>query len=117
MRCSNCGVENPERLKFCNQCAAPFSRRCASCGFENIPSAKFCGACAAPLASSASQARAPRLLTPAFGTSHTAAEGERKTVTALFADIKSSVELMENLETQSGRVTGEVCPSIKWRSP
>jgi len=24
MRCSNCGAENPEGLKFSNQCAEPF---------------------------------------------------------------------------------------------
>jgi hypothetical protein len=29
MRCSQCGAENPEELKFCNQCAAPFTRPCA----------------------------------------------------------------------------------------
>src|SRR5260370_16686082 len=49
MRCSNCGAENPEGLKFCNECAASFKRQCAKCGFENAPTAKFCGECAAPL--------------------------------------------------------------------
>jgi len=35
MRCSKCGAENPEGLKFCNECAEPFKRRCGTCGFEN----------------------------------------------------------------------------------
>src|ERR1700739_1579067 len=101
MRCSNCGAENPEGLKFCNECAAPFKRRCATCGFENAPTAKFCGECAAPLSRQAGQRPADAPLSQAVriaadGDSQPAAEGERKTVTALFADIKGSMELMED---------------------
>ncbi len=32
-----------------------------------------------------------------------AAEGERKTITALFADIKGSMELIENLDPEDAR--------------
>jgi class 3 adenylate cyclase len=32
------------------------------------------------------------------------AEGERKTVTALFADIKGSMELMEDLDPEEARL-------------
>jgi len=35
MRCSKCGVENPDRAKFCEECASPFTRRCHSCDTEN----------------------------------------------------------------------------------
>jgi len=45
MRCASCGFENPERLKFCNECGTALKRRCAQCGFENAPQAKFCGEC------------------------------------------------------------------------
>ena len=97
MRCSNCGAENPEGLKFCNECAAPFKRQCAKCGFENAPTAKFCGECAAPLSAPASrldpsQAPAQAVRITAEADSQTIIEGERKTVTALFADIKDSTE-------------------------
>ncbi len=97
MRCSNCGAENPEGLKFCNECAAPFKRQCAKCGFENAPTAKFCGECAAPLSATAgrldsSQAPAHAVRITAEADSQTIIEGERKTVTALFADIKDSTE-------------------------
>ena len=27
MRCSKCGAENSDRVKFCMQCASPFARR------------------------------------------------------------------------------------------
>jgi len=43
VRCSKCGAENPEGLKFCEQCAAPFKQRCPKCGFENSPAARFAG--------------------------------------------------------------------------
>lgn len=36
-------------------------------------------------------------------TSRSALEGERKTVTALFADIKGSMGLLENLYTEEAR--------------
>src|SRR5205807_7989804 len=99
MRCVNCGAENPEGLKFCNECAAPFKRRCDKCGFENAPAAKFCGECAAPLNNPAGGSRsAPAPAKPIHAApaadSESVPEGERKTVTALFADIKGSTELM-----------------------
>src|SRR5215471_11335223 len=40
-----------------------------------------------------------------------ATEGERKTVTALFADIKGSMELMEDLDPEEARVI--VDPALK----
>jgi adenylate cyclase len=49
MRCASCGVENPEGLKFCNECGTALKRRGAQCGFENAPQAKFCGECGTPL--------------------------------------------------------------------
>ena len=103
MRCAKCGAENPEGLKFCDQCAAPFKRLCAKCGFENSPAARFCGECAAPLKSSPRTASPLRPiaraeLTESTGQStegHPSAEldGERKVVTFLFADIKGSMDL------------------------
>jgi len=107
MRCSKCGTDNPEGLKFCNECAAPFGRRCSKCGFENLPAAKFCGECAAPLNASASrppsQASAEAVRITAGADSQTIVDGERKTVTALFADIKGSMELMEDLDPEEAR--------------
>ena len=43
MRCSKCGAENPDRAKFCGECASPFTRRCPSCETENSLIAKFGG--------------------------------------------------------------------------
>jgi class 3 adenylate cyclase/tetratricopeptide (TPR) repeat protein len=118
MRCPSCGAENLEGLKFCNECAAPFKRRCPSCGFENTPTAKFCGECAAPLnappsrldPANASSPPAVRIAAQVVD-SQTTVEGERKTVTALFADIKGSMELMEDLDPEEARAI--VDPALK----
>ena len=120
MRCAKCGAENPEGLKFCEQCAAPFKQRCAKCGFENSPGARFCGECAAPLKSSPgaasplrpiARAQLPESISQRIA-DHPSADwdGERKTVTVLFADIKGSMELIEDLDPE------EAAPSSTRRS-
>ena len=110
MNCPACGHENPDSAKFCDECAAPFNRRCAACGSTNRPNAKFCNECAAPLtpggssrAGSGQQNSSAILVTPDLANTATALDGERKTVTALFADIKGSTELMEDLDPEEAR--------------
>src|SRR5580658_11333601 len=116
MHCASCGTENPEGLKFCNQCAAPFTRRCAKCSFENAPTAKFCGECAASLTSDVSRSTARTSSTSSVRiapeqTDSDGADGERKTVTALFADIKGSTELEQDLDPEEARAI--VDPALK----
>ena len=53
MQCSACGQDNPEGMKFCGECGAPFKHQCLQCGFENPPRFKFCGECGAPFAQQA----------------------------------------------------------------
>ena len=47
--CPDCDFENPERMRFCGQCATLLMSVCPSCGFENPLKFKFCGECATPL--------------------------------------------------------------------
>jgi class 3 adenylate cyclase/tetratricopeptide (TPR) repeat protein len=108
MHCSKCGAENPERAKFCVECASPFARRCPSCGAENPPTAKFCLECSKPLVSAVSETQ--RSAQSANWTvqvgdrpTENTLEGERKTITALFADIKGSMELIEDLDPEEAR--------------
>jgi predicted ATPase/class 3 adenylate cyclase len=122
MRCASCGFENPEGMKFCGQCAAPLKCRCMSCGFANPPGFKFCGDCAAPLTGRTSISKpqalpaspSPATYTPkhlaarilaeqAALEAHGAAGGERKTITALFADLKGSTALIEGLDPEEAR--------------
>src|SRR5947209_1084580 len=106
MKCAKCGVENREGAKFCNECAAPIEASCPRCGSTNKPGAKFCDECGTPLGLSAAPSpKQPndssiRVIDSAVAEN---LDGERKTVTALFADIKGSMELMENLDAEDAR--------------
>src|SRR5579859_6307627 len=105
MRCSKCGFENPEGMRFCGQCTNALALVCPKCHFENPPGFKFCGQCTAPLGAPARQVedRTPVRTSEAKPDS-APPEGERKTVTALFADIKGSTELMADLDPEEARV-------------
>src|SRR5215472_15754871 len=103
MNCPACGHENPESAKFCNQCAKPLPLACPKCGTSNPVGSKFCNECAAPLTSTSQSANTettaqipPEIqIKPEQIDPSSAPDGERKMVTALFADIKGSMELME----------------------
>jgi class 3 adenylate cyclase len=114
MICTKCKTENAEGLKFCNECGAPFRAPCAACGFENAQTAKFCGNCGSSIGGS-SQAAIKQLDTSAIRLAEAvdtgALGGERKTVTALFADIKGSTELMEDLDPEQARAI--IDPALK----
>ena len=117
MRCSKCNSENPEGAKFCIDCAAPLASRCPKCGRENISRAKFCANCAAPLSASpptntsTTEFASAVRIAPEQPVASLALEGERKTVTALFADIKGSTELEQDLDPEEARAI--VDPALK----
>ena len=106
MQCPRCQHENPPGAKFCVECASPVKRGCPFCGTEAQPTAKFCPGCATPLTAmpqvSATDPRAytPRHLADKILTSRAALEGERKQVTVLFADVKGSMELAEQVDPE-----------------
>jgi class 3 adenylate cyclase len=121
MRCSGCDCENSNGSKFCIECGQPFARGCARCTFQNPAGAKFCQECggslAGPEAGAGPKRDAPRpgnngaAATMAFKSAQAPLDGERKTVTALFADIKGSMELIEDLDPEEAR--GIVDPALK----
>src|SRR3989442_13028973 len=123
MRCASCGSENPEGAKFCIECGSALKNRCPSCGLENLPQAKFCAECGTPLTawppasksqSPISNSQSPVSYTPkhlaerilaeqAAMEARGAIDGERKTITALFAAIKDSTALIEDLDPEDPR--------------
>jgi ribosomal protein L40E len=105
MNCASCGSQSPDRAKFCRECGAAFASRCAGCGTELPPATKFCLECGAKVVERATPSSAPRDYTPRHLAekilqSKSALEGERKQVTVLFADVKGSVELAEQLDAE-----------------
>ncbi|HVB79450.1 MAG TPA: adenylate/guanylate cyclase domain-containing protein [Candidatus Binataceae bacterium] len=113
MHCIKCGTDNREGRRFCAQCGQPLKPGCPACGASNEPGERFCGDCGSALAghvqpsvdqSPKVTSTAPKIrVTPEQPDASTAVDGERKTVTALFADIKGSTELMEDLDPEEAR--------------
>jgi class 3 adenylate cyclase len=122
MRCPNCNADNQPAAKFCIECGAGFTLACAKCGFKNPPSAKFCQDCGTPFKAGAQAPQVANQLSPTrpeIAISNQTVSvapnkipnGERKMVTALFADIKGSMELMEDLDPEEARAI--VDPALK----
>src|SRR5262245_23038900 len=109
MTCSRCQQDNPTGARFCSQCATPLAVVCPNCGASSPPDSKFCGQCAArfhqePAARfAAPQTYTPKHLAEKILTSQGALVGERKTVTVLFADLKSSMELLLDRDPEEAR--------------
>jgi class 3 adenylate cyclase/predicted ATPase len=108
--CASCGHENRAGRKFCVHCGAGLEFSCPSCGASTDPGERFCGECGRSISGppKATLVLAPRLETPnhlaqKILSSRSALEGERKTITALFADIKGSMELIEGVDPEEAR--------------
>src|SRR6516225_913831 len=107
MRCLACGFENASGMKFCGECGSSLKLNCAGCGFENPPSMKFCGECGKPLSEGSKpgptpdpRSYTPKHLAEKILRSKSALEGERKQVTVLFADVKGSMDLAEQVDPE-----------------
>jgi class 3 adenylate cyclase len=119
MLCTSCGSDNPADAVFCEQCGRKLGLLCPACKAPISSAARFCKKCGAglnpasarskPLATEESAASDISVLAPQ--TTADVTDGERKTVTALFADIKGSMELMENLDPEEARAI--VDPALK----
>jgi predicted amidophosphoribosyltransferase len=95
MRCTKCGTDSTTGRKFCAACGSPLTNRCSKCGAENVPSSAFCEDCGGTLANNTAPAAAtsfraaptaPEIRVLPERPDVSAIEGERKMVTALFAD-------------------------------
>src|SRR5215472_6926849 len=109
MRCSNCGSENPTDSAFCEQCGRKLELLCPACKAPVSAGARFCRKCGASLsipihseAIAANSSSGTGISSLAGPTAANVTDGERKTVTALFADLKGSTELLETLDPEEG---------------
>jgi class 3 adenylate cyclase len=127
MQCISCRHDNPDGARFCNGCGQPLAGCCGTCGAKNPPGARFCNQCGTPLkkvesprlkveglrgdpsdastlrrfdSSTAPASYTPKHLAEKILQSKSALEGERKQVTVLFADVKGSMELAEQLDPE-----------------
>src|ERR1700730_14632332 len=111
MLCAQCNYDNPADAMFCMKCGSKVENRCSSCNTVNPADARFCRKCGEALEagpSSLSTRPAAAATTPRVEITHErqtaeGLDGERKTVTALFADIKDSTEMMRDLDPEEAR--------------
>jgi predicted ATPase/class 3 adenylate cyclase len=97
--CRSCGGSNPAGSHFCGNCGASLTRTepCPRCGAENPAGQRFCNSCGQLLdpevaAESAKEDSAREGL-----------DGERKQVTVLFADVKGSMDMAEQVDPEEWR--------------
>ena len=108
MKCPKCQNENEAGAKFCEECGAPLARACAKCGRQLSLTAKFCPECAQPTVPekpavtrfASPETYTPKHLAEKILTSKSSIEGERKQVTALFADLKGSMDLFADRDSE-----------------
>jgi len=109
VNCPSCGHENREGAQFCGECGRPLAAEtgCPQCGSSNPVGQKFCDCCGSPLVELAEgrSERDPRDYTPKHLAdkilhAKSALEGERKQVTVLFADVKGSMDLAEQVDPE-----------------
>jgi class 3 adenylate cyclase/ribosomal protein L40E len=106
--CAKCSAENAAGAKFCVECGESFKGRCPKCGSANPASAKFCQECGTAFGPAAEPKKAlsddvTGIRVSASQSAGEITDGERKTVTALFADLKGSTALMEELDPEEAR--------------
>ncbi|MGO9056865.1 MAG: double zinc ribbon domain-containing protein [Candidatus Binataceae bacterium] len=116
MRCPSCNRDNPADASFCEECGTKLELICPACKASVSPGARFCRKCGTAIgptkASASTAASSPKSqIRVAPDGEASALEGERKTVTALFADIKGSMELMEGLDPEEARAI--IDPALK----
>jgi TOMM system kinase/cyclase fusion protein len=119
MRCTRCGCETPEGVKFCHHCGSSLKPGCPSCGQENPADAKFCGDCGASLGAAgklppatsrkrqgttnARKARRPGASPTTARSRPASPAAERRQLTVMFCDLVGSTPLAEKLDPEELR--------------
>lgn len=127
MKCPNCSQDNPANARFCFNCGNSLAKttpHCSNCGSELPAGARFCMNCGQPqnVSTVADDARLTRLAAAApaplakkMRGAHLA--GERKIVSALFADVVGSTSLAEKMDAEDwtalmNRAFDRLSPSV-----
>ena len=93
MICARCGSSNSQRSQFCWNCGAAVANRSGAPPVRSFGEEEFGESLSAPV-------HLPRHLAKRLLESRAFIEGERKQVTVLFADIKGSTSLIQDLDPE-----------------
>ena len=109
MQCPNCQHHNKPSAKFCSNCGSKLQKVCPNCGTQVEPADRFCSECATPLdtpitanqyngkISSDPLSYTPEHLARKILKKRRLIEGERRTITVLFADAKGFTPISERI--------------------
>lgn len=108
MNCAGCGFEIQSGFAFCPKCGQRQPLACASCGYSCAADFTFCPKCGARLGDVAAAPPAPvgtallpeRLADPSPHPREQGGDGDRRTVTVLFADLSGFTALSERLDPE-----------------
>ncbi len=108
MQCPRCHHETAPDAEFCSECGTKLTVICFSCRASNALAHKFCKECGQRLIVAApgpfAKYQSPESYTPKYLAERirtsASLEDERKQVTVLFADIKSSLELIADRDPE-----------------
>jgi class 3 adenylate cyclase len=103
MRCANCESENPEGTKFCGECDEPFAQQSSVQSLE--PTVQKASDFGPRTADARLQTLDSRLSDPRLS------DGERKIITALFADMAGFTALTRDLDPEKARAL--IDPELK----
>jgi class 3 adenylate cyclase/tetratricopeptide (TPR) repeat protein len=97
--CRACGATNPADSHFCGGCGASLAATdsCPLCGAQNPAGQSFCNSCGARLDG------ASAVDEPSLSATQPEADGERKHVTVLFADVMGSMDMAERVDPEEWR--------------
>ena len=119
MRCPDCNFDNPEGMKFCGNCGKPLCNVCPDCGSKNPVEFKFCGNCGTPFAPPQTpdnlariQKYIPSYLAEKIRQSEGRVEGERKSVSVIFADISGFTPMAETHDPEEVSDIATICHTM-----
>ena len=106
--CPDCQHKNRPSAKFCSNCGSKLPKFCPECGAEVEEGDRFCSECAAPLGGSPKteikknekfdpSTQTPPHLAKRILSKRKLIEGERRTITVLYADAKGFTPISERL--------------------
>ena len=109
MQCPKCQFQNPDGLKFCNDCGQKLTIVCPSCQSVNQPGSKFCGECGYDFTKT-SAITPPPIETPS---TPIITDQERKNVTVMFSDLSGYTAMTEKLDPEETKeIMGQVFVEI-----
>src|SRR6266496_5201696 len=112
MKCRGCGSETSADFAFCPKCGSKLDAACPSCGFACPADFAFCPKCGSSLTARPSPAErrtqassecsgAPAIEAASLrATPREGAEGDRRPVTVLFADLSGFTKLAETRDPE-----------------